>query len=180
MEEWRPGNCVARKRACSPAEVGSDWCLQQGAISGKDLTIRASTRCFSSCQFHGPGHWRNTSVACIVIMTESERLSCTTTSTEPCPCSDEWPLSVRRVIKLWDTSSKLDLGGRVTNVHGRPPTATPFTGQIEGNFFRTLENRFKFRKLIAVFNSLPGQYPIWVVRYLKWVLKSENRVIVRW
>jgi hypothetical protein len=38
----------------------------------------------------------------------------------------------------------------VINVHRRPPTATPFTGQIEGNFFRTLENRFKFSKLIAV------------------------------
>src|SRR3984957_9702323 len=103
MEEWRPGNFVARKRACSPAEVGSDWCSQPGAIWEKDLTIRASTRCFSSCQFHGPGHWRNTSVAYIVIMTESERLSCTTTSTEPCPCSHEWPRSARRAIELWDT-----------------------------------------------------------------------------
>ncbi len=38
------------------------------------MTIRASTRCFSSYQFHGPGRWRSTSVACIVIMTESERV----------------------------------------------------------------------------------------------------------
>src|SRR6202167_4299681 len=130
MEEWRPGNFVARNWSCSPAEVGSDWCSQPGAISGKDLTIRASTRCFSSCQFHGPGHWRNTSVAYIVIMTESERLSCMTTSTEPCPCSHEWPRSVRRVIKLWDTSSNLYLGGRAINVHRSPPTATRFAGQI--------------------------------------------------
>src|ERR1700722_2623665 len=103
MEDWRPGNFLARKRACSLAEVGSDWCSQSGAISGKDLTIRASTRCFSSCQFHGPGHWRNTSVACIVITTESERLSCTTTSTEPCPCWREGPRSPRRAAKLWDS-----------------------------------------------------------------------------
>src|SRR5277367_3281799 len=96
------------------------------------------------------------SAACIVIMTESERLSCMTTSTEPCPCSHEWPQSVRRVIKLWDTSSNLDLGGRVNNVHRRPPTATPFTGQIEGNYFLTRENRFKFSKITAIFNSLPG------------------------
>src|ERR1700722_19536776 len=157
MEEWWPGNFVARKRACSPAEVGSDWCSQPGAIWEKDLTIRASTRCFSSCQFHGPGHWRNTSVAYIVIMTESERLSCTTTSTEPCPCSHEWPRSARRAIELWDTSSNHDPGGTATNVHRRPPTATPFTGQFEGNFFRALENCFKFSKLMAVFNSLPAK-----------------------
>lgn len=46
------------------------------------------------------------------------------------------------------------------SVRRRPPTATRFTGQFEGNFFRTLENCFKFRKLIAVFNSLPARPPV--------------------
>jgi hypothetical protein len=47
-----------------------------------------------------------------------------------------------------------------TDVHRRPPTATPFTGRIEGNFIGILENDFKFNKLIMVFNSLPvfGHY----------------------
>jgi hypothetical protein len=41
------------------------------------------------------------------------------------------------------------------------------------------ENVFIYNEIGLSLNSLPGKYPIWVVKYLKWVLKNGNRVIVR-
>ena len=65
----------------------------------------------------------------------------------------------------------------------RPSTSTNshvFCGvQIRGNVFRKLKNSFIFSRIIVIFNSLPGQYPFWVVRYPKWVPRSGIRVVER-
>src|SRR5579863_6957171 len=62
---------------------------------------------------------------------------------------------------------------------GVPQQPHPLGHQIGVTFIRMPKNIFRFRRIAKILNSLPDQYPIWVVRYLKWVLKSENRVIVR-
>src|ERR1700722_14365829 len=49
--------------------------------------------------------------------------------------------------------------------------------QIWGNFFRNPRNIFRFRRIVSIFNSLPGQYPFWVVRYPQWVLRNGNRIV---
>ena len=48
-------------------------------------------------------------------------------------------------------------------VHGRPRAARPFAGSNQGNFFRNLENTFRFLKLVAIFNSLPVQHNLLII-----------------
>jgi len=73
-------------------------------------------------------------------------------------CSSEWS-SCRYMQKRSSNRGRRTVKARGRlSVRGRPPTATPFTGEIEGNFILVLNNFFRFSELRTVFDSLPGRH----------------------